>query len=155
VTAPNHALTGALIGLTVSDPILAGSLAFLSHFVCDAIPHYDSPASGTTAQHKSSRFIGEQLIGGATLCLLLVIWLAASRPHHWLLAAVCAFLAASPDLFWIPRFVHELRTGTDRPPRSWFLRFHAWVQWKTGPGLWWVETIWAAGLLVLVGDRLL
>ena len=155
MTAPNHALTGALIGLTVSDPALAMPLAFLSHFACDAIPHYDPPAQDTVTRMRSSRFVREQLLGGAALCLLLVIWLAIARPHHWLLAAVCAFLAASPDLFWIPRFVHVQRTGKDQPPRSWFLRFHAWIQWRTGPGFWWVEVLWAAGLLTLIGDHLL
>jgi hypothetical protein len=149
VTAPNHALTGALIGLTVHEPLLAGPLALASHFACDAIPHYDVPGKGTES-HLSTRFIREQLVFGACLCLVLVAVLAIVHPQYWLLAAACAFLAASPDMFWLPRFIHEIRTGKDRPPASFILRFHAWVQWKTGPKLWWVETLWAIACVNLL-----
>jgi hypothetical protein len=153
VTAPNHALTGALIGLTTSNPEIALPLAFLSHFACDAIPHYDPPGDN---QEKlaSKRFILEQLVGGAIVCLLIVILLVLSRPRHWQLAAFCAFSAASPDLFWIPRFVHRIKTGKDRDPKSPFLRFHAWIQWKTGPRLWWIEAVWFLVIGSLVAVRI-
>lgn len=149
MTAPNHALTGALIGLSIHNPLAAAPLAFLSHFACDAIPHYDSPDDKGEG-HASKRFIGEQLIAGAVLCFLLVVVLALTHPKDWFLAAVCAFLAASPDLFWFPKFLHEVRTGTDKPPQLWLLRFHAWIQWKTSPKLWWTEALWTIGCLAIL-----
>lgn len=154
MTAPNHALTGAIIGLTVTDPYVAMPLAFLSHFACDAIPHYDPPGDNNQERLGSKRFIMEQLVAGAILCFLLVVCLALTRPQHWVAAAVCAFLAASPDLFWIPRFVHRLRTGQDKPPKWWLLKFHARIQWKTGPSLWWVEAIWFVLCGAFVASRL-
>ena len=36
----NHMVTGAVIALVVKQPALALPLAFLSHFVLDALPHY-------------------------------------------------------------------------------------------------------------------
>lgn len=153
MTAPNHALTGALIGLTIHEPALAAPLAFLSHFACDAIPHYDPPGEGNQERLGSPRFIRELIIS-AFICLGIVACLALTRPHDWLLASVCAFLAASPDLFWMPRFIHRLRTGKDRPPRGWFLHFHSWIQWRTGPDLWWLETIWFVVFGALVAARL-
>jgi len=152
VTAQNHALTGAFIGLTVNEPWLAVPLAFLSHFACDAIPHHDPP--GGEKRVTTKRFIFEYLVGGAALCLLLVIILAYTKPHNWLLACICAFIATSPDLFWIPRFIKWVRSGKDHMPKGWFFWFHDWIQWKTGPQFWWVEAIWFIVFGTLVAARL-
>lgn len=154
MTAPNHALTGAVIGLTISNPLVSLPLAFLSHFVCDAIPHYDPPGEDGPKRFKSKRFVYEFLVGGATVCLLVVLLLAVARPQHWLTAAVCAFLAASPDLFWIPRFLYTRRTGTEPARRGWFLTVHSWVQWKTGPRLIWLELAWFAVFSTLLARYL-
>ena len=142
MTAPNHALTGALIGLTVSNPVLALPLAFLSHFVCDAIPHYDPPGSDIAKRFASKRFIYEFLVVGAGLCFLIVLLLALARPQHWLTAAFGAFLATSPDLLWVPRFLRTRRTGKDMLPKGWFFQLHHRIQWLTGPKLIWVEAVW-------------
>ena len=40
MTITNHLLAGSLIGLTVAQPALAIALAFASHFVMDALPHF-------------------------------------------------------------------------------------------------------------------
>ncbi len=148
--AINHAMTGALIGATVSEPAAALPLAFASHFLLDAVPHYD-PASGSTVSNiTSKKFIREQLLLNGALCFLLVVILALSQPKHWIVVAVCAFLGASPDLFWIPRFLHAKRTGTDKAPSNVFLKFHSNIQWLTGPHLLPVELIWLAGSTLLL-----
>lgn len=141
MTAPNHALTGALIGLSIASPAAALPLAFLSHFVCDAIPHYDPPGSSAEI-YRSKRFIGEFLVLGALLCFVIVLLLAATRPLHWVIAAWCAFLATSPDLFQIKYFLYTRRTGHDHDRPDPLKRFHSWIQWKTGPRLRWVELAW-------------
>lgn len=151
MTAPNHALTGALIGLTVANPVLALPLAFLSHLVCDAIPHYDMDERDEAKRIGSRQFLITYLLLPAAICGLIVLALALARPAHWFLAAWCAFVAAGVDLFWIPRFVYVKRTGQDMPLRNWFLRLHKAIQWRTGPRLIWVEAVWFvvfAGLLL-------
>lgn len=150
MTAPNHALTGALIGFAIGNPWLAVPAAFLSHFACDAIPHYDPPETSSVRRINSRRFIWEFLILGAVLCLVVVAVLAWAHPVHWLLAAICAFTATSPDLFWVPRFLQVKRTGKDAPLTNMFLRFHADIQWKTGPRLIWLEAAWFVGIGALV-----
>jgi hypothetical protein len=151
MTAPNHALTGALIGLTVSNPVLAMPLAFASHFVCDAIPHYDLGGPDKAKLFRSRRFVVEFLLLGALGCLALVVLLALAKPEHWFVAAICAFLAASPDLFWFPRFLSAQRTGTEKPLKNLFLRFHSGIQWLTGPRFFWLEAVWfvACGAIIL------
>jgi hypothetical protein len=154
VTAPNHALTGAVIGLTVHEPWLAAPLAFLSHYVCDAIPHYDPAVSDKDGRIFTKEFLWVQLIAGGILCFALVVLLALTRPQYWLLAACCAFLAASPDLFWLPRYVHAVRTRKDDLKWNWSLRFHAFIQWKTAPRYAWLEAAWFIVFGTFVASRL-
>lgn len=137
--AINHALTGASIGLSVSNPLVAAPLAFASHFALDAFPHYDPPGSDTQ-RLRSTRF-QKQLIIDALLCMTLILVLALSRPKDWLAAGLCAFVATSPDLFWIPKFLRA-RKGRIDTSRNVFLRFHSFIQWHTSPSLWPMEAIW-------------
>lgn len=154
MTAINHALTGAVIGLTIGNPVVALPLAFVSHFVCDAIPHYDMPGD-ESARILSKRLIREQIIGGAVLCFLLVVVLFLARPQHWLVAAIAAFLAASPDLWWLPRWFVARRTGVDPGPKGWFRQFHAKIQWKTGPKLIALEAVWFVAFSALIASKLM
>jgi hypothetical protein len=147
VTAINHAITGALIGLVIGQPLIALPAAFLSHFVCDAIPHFD-PAMPAEQWIRSRTFV-RFLLTDASLCVLLVVVLAISQPHHWLLASICAFLATSPDLYWIRRFLLT-RSGRMWKPNL-FERFAANIQWYTSPRAAIVEFIWfTIGMILLV-----
>lgn len=144
MTATNHALTGALIGLTIHSPWLALPLAFLSHFVLDALPHYDVPGETHEARQGSRTFLWVQLVGGFIMCVAIVMVLALFHPLSWVIAACCAFVATSPDLISLPRFVSVKRTGHDIPYArwSWFERLHNAVQWKTGPIFGLVELVY-------------
>jgi hypothetical protein len=144
--ATNHALTGTLIALAVGIPAIALPAAFASHFVCDAIPHFDSSME-SNAWLKSRKFTGLLIVDGS-LCILLVAVLAIKQPEHWLLATVCAFLAASPDLFWINRWL-KLKRGKLWYPNL-FSKFAGWVQWKTGPFGVLTEAAWCAAALILL-----
>src|SRR4051812_30696538 len=129
MTAPNHAIAGALIGLSLGGtPLAALLLAFLSHFALDALPHYDPPGDEVT--RLSSRRFRVELYAQALLCVIVVIVLASSQRSGWLLAACCAFVATSPDLLWLPKFLAVRRTH--RLPRSpnWFWRMHHAIQWR-------------------------
>jgi hypothetical protein len=150
MTAINHALTGAIIGLTASNPILAIPLAFVSHFLLDALPHYDVPGASNEAKIDSGLFLWLQIVAGAVLCFLLVVLLAVRQPRHWVVAAVCAFVAASPDLLSIPRFISVKRGGPDLVDRNAFWRFHHNIQWKTAPRFAAVEILWFAGACMLL-----
>lgn len=154
MTATNHALTGAFIGLATGNAWLAVPLAIASHFVCDAIPHYDVAGTTHAAKIGSKKFLYVQILLGAVLCTLIVIALALLRPQHWLLAASCAFFAASPDLLFIPRYLHVRRTGHDNVKRFWFWRFHNVIQWFQKPVGIVVELAWTAALLLLIAPFL-
>lgn len=120
MTATNHTLTGALVGLTIHQPLLAIPLAFLLHFVLDALPHYG------LADHVSHKFkvtLGIDML--FALCVLLLLFVV--RPDFWLLAIVCGVACASPDLMWFPHWLRELM-DKKRHPFNFIERFHAKIQ---------------------------
>lgn len=147
MTAINHALTGAVIGLLVGEPVLAVPAAIASHFACDALPHFAS----SMPKEKLLRTKGfrNYLIIEAILCFLLVVCLAIFQPKHWLLASVCAFLATSPDFLWINRYLKARQGRTWH--RSVYAKFAAGIQWFQRPIGAFVEVAWfVAAIFVLI-----
>ncbi len=141
--AINHALTGALIGISVGEPVLALPAAFLSHYLCDALPHF-----GSTMPIKKwlrTKTFLRLLISDAVLCIALVLALALLQPNHWLLASACAFVATVPDIFWINQFITAKRGKTWKP--NVFSRFSRDIQWFERPIGSVVELAWAVAAL--------
>ena len=152
MTATNHAVTGALIGLSVHNAPLALGLAVVSHFVLDALPHFDM--AGTKEDRIASRAFSRQLLLDASMCGLLVLTLFMSGHSSWFLASVCAFLATSPDFMWMPQYIRVQKGQESGVPTDPLRRFHSWIQWKTGANLWWVELLWLVSALVLLWNIL-
>ncbi len=138
-------MTGALIGLVVGQPAIALPAALVSHFVCDALPHYDSDPAGARVKSLSFRYY---LLTDAGLCFLLVVLLTVTHPLHWLLAVICAFVAVSPDLLWFNRYIQISRHRSWRPNA--FLRFASAIQWFAKPIGAVVEAAWFAGAVILL-----
>lgn len=146
MTATNHALTGAAIGLLIGEPLIAVPAAIVSHFVCDALPHYGrvGPDSETIGSKKFRNY----LLSDAALCFILVLALAIIQPQNWLLAAVCAFLAAAPDFGWINKF---RKARQDKPWRpNIYSRFARDIQWFQRPIGWPVEIAWAVAAIAII-----
>ena len=145
MTATNHALTGAAIGLLTGKPIVAVPLAIASHFICDAIPHF-----GFTDRQKvlSTNLFKNYLIVEATVCAGIVALLFVRHPEHWLLASFCAFAATSPDFLWIGKFIKARKNLKWRP--NGFARFAGGIQWFQKPigGL--VELAWFSALILII-----
>lgn len=138
MTATNHALTGAIIGLTVHNPALALPLALLSHYLLDALPHF-RPNLPDEILLKTKGF-KLYLLGEATLCFLIVLTLFLIQPAYWWLGAICAFVAAAPDLISIGRF---RRVISDKPAKTnWYSRFAHKIQWFERPIGAVVEIVW-------------
>jgi hypothetical protein len=147
VTATNHALTGAIIGLVIGEPLIALPAALTSHFVCDALPHYGS-SMADKAYLKTVRFRNYLMID-ASLCVLLVICLVIFQPQHWLLASVCAFVATSPDLLWLNKYL-KARRG-QQWKRTAFAKFAGNIQWFQRPIGAIVEAAWfVAAVIILI-----
>lgn len=144
--AINHALTGAVIGFAIGEPLLAVPVAVASHYVCDAIPHFG--LNLPMAQELGGKLFRNLLYLDVVLCFGLVVILAVLQPQHWLLAAVCAFAAAAPDLLSINRYRAVLRH------RPWqgnaYSRFAHNIQWFERPVGAVVEVAWFAAAIALL-----
>ena len=142
MTATNHALTGAAIGLAMHGSWLALPLAFVSHFAVDAIPHF---GGGDRLLITSNQFRLMLIIDGL-LAILLALGIMLAHPANWWVVDLSAFAAASPDLMWIGRFVQAQRGQKQIPIAewNWLMRFHSKIQWYEKPrgaiieGLWFV-----------------
>ncbi|HEY5152520.1 MAG TPA: hypothetical protein VII55_00950 [Candidatus Saccharimonadales bacterium] len=146
MTAVNHALTGTLIGLLVGQPLAAVPLAVGSHFVCDALPHFGTGLPDNIL--LKTKAFRNYLFADAFLCFLLVCILALMRPEHWLLAAVCALAAASPDFLSINRYWKTRRGLKWKPGR--YVKFASGIQWFERPIGAVVEIAWFIGAVVLL-----
>jgi hypothetical protein len=146
MTAINHALTGTAIGLLVGQPLLAVPLAVGSHYVCDVLPHFGTGLPDKVVL-KSNKY-RDYLAVEAGLCFLLVVGLAGFRPQHWLLAAICAFAAAAPDLLSINKYLAIRRGRRWQPGR--YVRFASAIQWFERPIGAVVEVAWFVAALVII-----
>lgn len=145
--AINHALTGAFIGLTVGEPLLAVPLALASHHFLDVIPHHGS--SLPPNEWMRSKPFKPVLMIDAALCVVLVGVLFMSHPSNWFLSAICAFVATLPDFTSIKRFSRALKRKNWRPSK--YSKFAIGIQWFERPIGAVVEVAWfVAGLILLV-----
>ncbi len=146
MTATNHALTGAAIGLVVGQPLLAIPLAFVSHFICDAIPHFRS--SLPERQMFQSWWFKKYLVIEAIFVFTILGYFAATQPINWQLAIVCAGVAVLPDVFLFNRFYKVSNNKKWKP--SLFIRFSSGIQWFERPigGL--VEAAWFVAALLII-----
>jgi hypothetical protein len=144
--AINHALTGALIGLTVGEPVVALPAALVSHFICDVIPHHGSQTRDNRILR--SNIFRNTLYVDEALCVILVLILAERHPVHWVLAAACAFFATSPDLLYINNYLRVRKHKAWKPSR--LVKWAIDIQWFQRPIGAVVEVAWfASGLIVL------
>ena len=144
--AINHALTGAVIGLTIEAPEIAIPIAITSHFALDAMPHY-GPTVPDEVRLVRNRFVA-LLVADAILCLLLVFLLMIRRPQNWILAVLCACAAAAPDFWSLRRFIRYRAKQPYHPGR--IARFHTKIQWFQRPIGWPVEVVWFCAMSMIL-----
>lgn len=144
MTATNHALTGAIIGLTLHNPLIAIPAALISHLVCDMIPHYGGGNPNAISTPSFARY----LVVDGSLCVLLVIGLAASGTSGWLLASICAFVATSPDLLSIRKFrAARAHKQIKQTKLEMFLKNIQWFERPIGAT---VELAWLTSSLLIL-----
>ncbi len=143
MTATNHALTGSLIGLMVGSPWLAIPLAVASHFILDAIPHFDVSHKG-----HNSRALTIYLLVDATLVMILLGFLVTLQPASWVAAACGAIAATLPDLMWLPNYFRAHK-GRPLSEHKHIVLFHKNIQWFERPIGFAVEVAWTVAMVVL------
>lgn len=142
VLAP-HATLGAAVALQFPDkPILGFSLAFLSHFFLDAIPHWDYLISLLSSATKEGAgflpksvsdflknkdlvndvvFVGVDLLIGA-FAVLFAVLLAA--PRYWIIAFMGALGGILPDFLQLVYWI------SPKSPLVYYKKFHSKIHAK-------------------------
>lgn len=119
----NHTLMGGIIAVTV-HPALAPIVAFGSHFVLDAFPHF-----GRHPKFKGLNSNMKKLIAvDGLLCAIIAFILLLLWPEKWLVLIACLFMSNLPDFSWI--FRRQLHTP------KWLIDFMSWIQWGERPWGW-------------------
>ncbi len=141
MTASNHVVAGALIATAVTQPIIAIPLAFLSHFVMDALPHY-----GDNSKHSwLNRNFKYVLMTDLTIASLFILGIIFAQPASWVLIVACAIVAVSPDILWLPYYLADLRH--EPKEHSTLAKFLKWIQWGERPWGIYLELVVFASLL--------
>ena len=121
MTTANHLLAGTILALTIKEPALVLPLAFLSHFLLDALPHYGHDGYGEAFRHKETLIM--ELLG-----LIGIAALLSAGVYGWNLALLAAVVAVSPDFEWPFRYFLFERRG--KPPfKTPLTRIHKNIQW--------------------------
>lgn len=147
MTATSHATIGALIAASIKRPEVALPLAFFSHFVADAIPHYGFAGHGgfgPALKHKSGKWVG--ITDPIFLISLMTLLLHLGASWYVFVAAI---LACTPDIEWFFAFLFYERKGK-KPPRSPIANFHTVIQWCERPWGYITETIVIVGGFILL-----
>jgi len=145
MTGTNHTLAGAIIAVLVPPPLVP-LVAFASHFVLDALPHFGNrswmPATGADPYSRTFKY---WLVFDAVGCFAALFGAWWLFPDKWLIITIGAFFAAGPDFLWLfEKYAHGAFARK-------FYRFAAKIQWAELPWGWVLELLYAAifvGLLI-------
>jgi len=148
-------LAGAVIALSVKEPVLAVSLAYLSHFALDALPHFGLHTAKNVFERNEQKSFQLYTATGIALAMLvtplLFVWLNGAV-SLWLLGA-CLLAALLPDVVWVWRFAQEIITKKEKP-RGWLSELHVRIQKLDYPWGAAVEVLWFPGMLYLISVQL-
>jgi hypothetical protein len=122
--ALSHALVGVAIATAVPNPLISGPLIFVSHFLLDAIPHWDF---GTDWQKRSKAQTGALAIGETILAFILtgIIFWGKLSPLYYLYAFSLAELADWMQAPWFIFFAKQ-NGHTTGNKKSFFYTFFYW-----------------------------
>jgi hypothetical protein len=156
-----HAVVGGAIATQFpSHPVLVVVAGFASHFVIDAIPHWDyslraislKPGANNRSMTLDGRLVTDLALIGfdASLGLALVIWLFATPATLGAIAlGAVAGMAPDPLQFLQSVFPHE--------PLNSLQRFHRWIHsrrklpWLTGASSQVLFAAAVAGIAIMLG----
>lgn len=149
MTSTNHVMTGAVIASAVRQPALAIPLAFASHFVLDAIPHFGIYENDVI--RRNAHWLFRTVISidiPLMLVLLVVVPHLASAKLAWGTVLASMLAAVLPDSIWVYRFAKEVKTKKWEPG-GWYPRFHQAIQWFERPAGLVVELVWLGAMSII------
>lgn len=144
MTATNHVITGIVLASAIKQPAIALPLAFISHFILDALPHFGNHKLTHGKIQNFSIYLAVDMAVAASL-LMVTFFLA---PQGWQAMLAAGILAASPDLMWIPKYVSMLKSKPE-PKKNWIKNFHSRIQHESPSGAI-VELVWFFAMMYIL-----
>ncbi len=125
MTGLNHATTGALISAAVVNPFLAVPVAFVSHFILDAIPHFGIKMSEDVFERNRQKGVRLAVSAEAVISIIALVALPILiRPRvAWWVTLLTMLSAMFVDLIWIYRGIREELTKKVKS-KNWIMNFH-------------------------------
>ena len=146
LTTP-HAVTGAMIGTLLPNPILVVPVAMGSHFVLDSIPHWQETLAPYIPTKKTYIRLPIDIVLAVILVWLMAHWQPSNGGTIWL----GAISANVPDFDSIVALMPKLKRGLVKKYWDW----HCKIQRETS-SMWGVLTqlvVIAIGLIVVYETR--
>lgn len=136
--ATNHAFAGSIIGAVLPLPV-AIPVAFASHFVMDALPHY-----GIDHRKRNNHAVYRLIVFSDTF-IALSYAAAAACLQKWNME-ITGWIAWSPDFVWVVYYLAHGR-NLQIKPKNRFMRFHMDIQRYERPWGIIVDLVFAAVLI--------
>jgi len=111
MTATAHALVAGAIAAHVQNPFLAVTLSFASHFILDAVPHWDM---GTNWRNRSKKTTGLLALSD-TLIAITVTYFFYSGKVALLPLTSCIFASELPDWLETPWYIFFANQNKHEP----------------------------------------
>lgn len=152
MTGFNHGITGAVIALTVKQPLIAVPLSFVSHFFQDMLPHHDyfaGPQDERLFSHKFKVMLAVDFLSSILLMFVLALLFPA---HKWLIWS-CMVMAACSDLAQSYYHLYLARIKKKKLKFDPLSKWHYSLQ-NESPAGGLVEIAWAViGLIIILELR--
>jgi len=114
MTATAHALVAGAIAVKFADPVTAATLAITSHFIMDAIPHWDVGTNWRNRAKEMTAILAIlETLFGTTIAYLVFM---GKAPTITLLAAIAASLL--PDWLETPWYIFYAKQSKHEPAKS-------------------------------------
>jgi len=148
-----HTITGAAIGVAAGNPFWGFTFGFLSHFVLDAIPHFDQgsfylerkingPAwLGAELNEKSKKFKVKRdwamLFIDMAIAVIISAGMVAYQPLYiWLIYGIGATGGLLPDIFDVSPFWKE-KFRAAKIGKT-FHAVHSFFHWPLSSRYWYI-----------------
>ncbi len=121
-----HAAIGALIGEAFgANPVVAVSLAFVSHFISDVIPHGDTKIyKGFVSGSRVKRAVAYVMLDGLVAMGFVLLLLSTFTFEHRRTVSLAIFASVVPDL--LVAIVELFRPAG----LKWFRDVHHWFHFR-------------------------
>lgn len=110
----SHAVTGAIIGQKLGDPIIISWLSFISHFILDSIPHWNYlDYQGHKEYNKNEKFYLWKYIEALPdiiITILVYFTFIFCFPDQWLVISLGVGFAILPDFLSLSKYIPYIKS---------------------------------------------